>query len=186
MRARRQRTFQPLTIDRQASLRDLPLASFRARLAAFAIDIFAVCLVCGAVEIYLELPDIMLKIGLGEKANVEVNPFHSWSLVILALYFGLTTYLGHGQTPGKQLLGIRVVSLSHGHLSLWHAVERALGYGASLLEGGFGFLQYFIHPNRQTVHDRIAETIVVKVPRALKGAPPPSAETPASPHPPAR
>ena len=29
------------------------------------------------------------------------------------------------------------------------------------LEAGFGFLQYFKHPNHQTVHDRIAETIVV-------------------------
>jgi uncharacterized RDD family membrane protein YckC len=36
-----------------------------------------------------------------------------------------------------------------------------LGYGASTLELGFGFIQYFIHPNRQTVHDRIAETIVI-------------------------
>jgi uncharacterized RDD family membrane protein YckC len=57
---------------------------------------------------------------------------------------------------------IRVVSTAHEHLSLWSCIERALGYGASALEGGFGFVQYFIHPNRRTVHDRIAETIVVK------------------------
>jgi uncharacterized RDD family membrane protein YckC len=186
MRAKRSLTFQPLTLDRQSSLRDLPLASFRARLAAFAVDIALVCGVCFEIDLYLSLPEILFRIALGGNVNIEVNPFHSWSLVVLALYFGLTTYLGHGQTPGKRLLGIRVVSLSHDHLSLWHAVERALGYGASLLEGGFGFLQYFIHPNRQTVHDRIAETIVVKVPKAPKDAPPPSAETPASPHPPAR
>jgi len=39
------------------------------------------------------------------------------------------------------------------------------------LEAGFGFLQYFTHPNRQTVHDRIAETIVVSdhLPRAEAG-----------------
>jgi uncharacterized RDD family membrane protein YckC len=41
-------------------------------------------------------------------------------------------------------------------------VERALGYGASFLEFGFGFLQYFIDSNRRTVHDRIAETIVIQ------------------------
>ena len=46
-------------------------------------------------------------------------------------------------------------------LSLWHSIERALGYAASALEFGFGFMQYFVHPNRRTVHDRIAETIVV-------------------------
>jgi hypothetical protein len=40
-------------------------------------------------------------------------------------------------------------------------MERALGYGASMLEGGFGFVQYFTNPNRCCVHDRIAETIVV-------------------------
>jgi hypothetical protein len=56
---------------------------------------------------------------------------------------------------------IRVLSLAHDHLTLWHSIERSLGYAASTLEGGFGFLQYFIHPNCQTVHDRIAETVVV-------------------------
>ncbi len=61
---------------------------------------------------------------------------------------------------------IRVVSIVHHDLSLWHCVERALGYGASALELGFGFLQYFIHPNRRTVHDRIAETIVVREKRS--------------------
>ena len=58
---------------------------------------------------------------------------------------------------------IRVISLVHERLTLWHSIERSLGYGASILEGGFGFMLYFIHPNRQTVHDRIAETIVIKV-----------------------
>jgi len=57
------------------------------------------------------------------------------------------------------------VSLTHAHLSFWHSLERSLGYGASALEGGFGFLQYFIHPNCQTIHDRIAETIVIEIPK---------------------
>ncbi len=84
-----------------------------------------------------------------------------WALAIVVLYFGTLTYFGHGQTPGKRLLRIRVVSLVHDHITLWQSIERALGYGASALELGFGFLQYFIHPNAQTVHDRIAETIVI-------------------------
>jgi hypothetical protein len=47
-------------------------------------------------------------------------------------------------------------------MTLWHSIERALGYGAAALEFGFGFAQFFIHPYRRTVQDRIAETIVVK------------------------
>ena len=68
----------------------------------------------------------------------------------------------YGQTLGKRLMGIRVVSVVHEKIGFWHSVERALGYGASFLEFGFGFLQYFIDPNRRTVHDRIAETIVIQ------------------------
>jgi hypothetical protein len=70
---------------------------------------------------------------------------------------GLETFT---PTPNGRL-GLRVVSLTHERLSFWHSVERALGYGASTLELDFGFLQYYLHPYRQTVHDRIAETIVV-------------------------
>ena len=46
-------------------------------------------------------------------------------------------------------------------MTFWQSIEQALGYGASILEAGFGIVQFFINPNRRTVHDRIAETIVV-------------------------
>ena len=49
----------------------------------------------------------------------------------------------------------------HERITLWQSLERGLGYAASALEGGFGFFQYFLHPNHRTVHDRIAETIVL-------------------------
>ena len=95
--------------------------------------------------------------------NVELNFFENWySVVYLVLFFGLSVYLGNGRTIGKRIMGIRVVSLVHHRVGFWHSIERALGYGASALEFGFGFVQYFIHPNRRTVHDRMAETIVIE------------------------
>jgi uncharacterized RDD family membrane protein YckC len=82
-------------------------------------------------------------------------------VVLPVLYFGIFLWRGNGRTPGKRLMKIRVVSLVHTHMSFWHSVERALGYGAAALEGGFGFIQYFIHPYRRCAQDRLAETIVV-------------------------
>jgi len=64
----------------------------------------------------------------------------------------------------------RAVSLTHSRMGLWQSFERALAYGASFLELGFGFVQFFMHRNRQTVHDRIAETIVVDVRKHNKRA----------------
>ena len=82
-------------------------------------------------------------------------------VLVPILYFGILLWKGKGRTPGKRLLRIRVVSIVHRHLTFWHSVERALGYGAAALEGGFGFIQFFIHPYRRCAQDRLAETMVV-------------------------
>jgi hypothetical protein len=82
-------------------------------------------------------------------------------VLVPILYFGILTWKWHGQTVGKRLMKIRVMSIAHRHFTFWHSVERALGYGAAALEGGFGFVQFFIHPYRRCAQDRLAETIVV-------------------------
>jgi uncharacterized RDD family membrane protein YckC len=91
--------------------------------------------------------------------------------VLALLYYGFFLKTFNGRTPGKKWMGIRVVSLTGERVTLWQACERTLGYGASALEGGFGFVQFFINPNRCCVHDRIAETIVIEdPPRESKAA----------------
>jgi uncharacterized RDD family membrane protein YckC len=151
------RRFQPHGTARRQDLKDLPLASFARRLFAFEIDLVFVLILVAAAS----LPQVLVEGAKNQHYELELNPFHGWALLSLPLYFGLGTYLGKGRTVGKKLMRIRVLSLAHDHLTLWHSIERSLGYAASTLEGGFGFLQYFIHPNCQTVHDRIAETIVI-------------------------
>jgi uncharacterized RDD family membrane protein YckC len=151
--------------ERMHELDGAPLASFGRRAVAFVVD-----LVIGWV-LFLALFVVVLLIrrlfvgpltGPPRDNPVPLNFFGNWySVLWWVVYFGIATYLWNGRTPGKRLLRIRIVSLVHKRLSLWHSIERALGYGASALELGFGFFQYFVHPNRRTVHDRIAETIVV-------------------------
>ncbi len=155
--------YKPHHAARLEQLKGAPLASFKARAAAFVIDFFAAFLLFLAVLLlgarvfaYFNL------LPADQDYNLKFDLQHWYSILFIVIYFGLFTHWGNGQTPGKRLLKIRVVSLTHDHLSLWHAIERALGYGASALELGFGFAQYFIHPNKQTVHDRIAETIVIE------------------------
>jgi uncharacterized RDD family membrane protein YckC len=142
--------------ERRGALQGAPLAPFSRRAAAWFLDLSLISAATFLVEL------VEAAVQRDESIQLHFNPEHSIrDAVLLVLYFGLLTFWGHGQTPGKRLFKIRVVSLTHSHLSLWHSVERALGYAASALEAGFGFWQYFIHPDRQTVHDRIAETIVV-------------------------
>ncbi|HEX8776808.1 MAG TPA: RDD family protein [Rhodanobacter sp.] len=152
------KSFKAHSAPRQLSLEGRRLASFQRRAIAMAADLVIFNLAAIAVNLLWRMAHSNWRSATGVKV-VGLDTW--WALAIVVVYFGTLTYLGHGQTPGKRLLGIRVVSLVHDRISLWQSIERALGYAASSLELGFGFLQYFIHPNAQTVHDRIAETIVI-------------------------
>ncbi|WP_052074661.1 RDD family protein [Shewanella mangrovi] len=81
----------------------------------------------------------------------------SWA----ALYFTLFTALWRGQTPGKRVLGLRVVRLNGEPLSLWGAFGRYGGYGAGIATGLVGFLQVYWDNNRQCIQDKIGETVVI-------------------------
>ncbi len=169
-REKTNRIFDPHDTRRAEALAGAPLAGFRRRAAAWLIDTALVAAtyipaMSGLGYVFEER--LGLKENVYDSAHVHVRlDFHEFSHVAwvlwLVLCFGLFVWRTNGLTPGKRLLGIRVASLTHEHISFWQAVERALGYGASALEGGFGFLQYFTHRNHCCVHDRIAETIVIR------------------------
>ena len=151
--------FNPHETARLKELDGVKLAPFFRRATAFYIDLIV------AVPLSVALIAGYTYFTGGFAANNDLKfsfNFENWySLVALILYYGLATYFGNGKTLGKKLLKIRVVSLTHSKMTFFQSIERALGYGASFLEFGFGFMQFFINPNRRTVHDRIAETIVV-------------------------
>ena len=90
-----------------------------------------------------------------------------------ALYFTFFTALWKGQTPGKRLLGIRVVRLNGQPMTLWAAFERFGGYAAGLFTGLLGYAQVFWDRNRQGIHDKITETVVIRVQKGAPLPPPP-------------
>ncbi len=95
-----------------------------------------------------ELVKLLKKAGLG----------FGW----LGLYFTGFVGLMRGQTPGKRLLRIRVVRLDGRPMNVWAALERFGGYAASVVTALGGFFQILWDKNRQAMHDKIAETVVVQ------------------------
>lgn len=159
----KQNYYQPPDDTYIRTMTGQPLASFTRRGVALVIDFFVAGILF--LVMIVGFGSLAVKTGLvalDTDVNLKFTFFQNWySIVWLALYFTLSVYLLNGRTVGKFVCRIRIVSLVHQKINLWHSFERALGYGASALEGGFGFLQYFIRDDRRTVHDRIAETIVI-------------------------
>jgi hypothetical protein len=93
------------------------------------------------------------------------------------LYFTVLTTLWKGQTIGKRLLGVRVLRLNGEPMTLWLSFERFGGYAAGLFTGLLGFAQVIWDRNRQAIHDKITETVVVRELRAPPPAPAPPSYT---------
>lgn len=85
-----------------------------------------------------------------------------------ALYFSVFTAWANGQTIGKKICSIKVVRLDGKTPTLWESFERYGGYGAGFATGLLGFLQLFWDPNRQGIHDKISETLVLRVYKSNK------------------
>lgn len=156
---------------RRHELEGVELASVSRRGVALAIDFLIAALsfillsTGGAVALgRLGLLD------LDRDINFQFTFFDNWySAVWLVIYFAGSAFLMNGLTPGKRLMGVRILSLKGPRIGFWQSVERALGYGASTIELGVGFLQAKWNPNRIATHDRIAETIVVRERRSNSG-----------------
>ncbi len=152
---------------------ELILATIRKRFVAFLIDWIVLIVIYFCIIILFGLFNMNLSNinvhGIFE-VEVEMENAPSYLITFLKFFFGLLPvvyfviffYFWKGQTPGKYLLRIRVISLYHEHIGLWHCIERSLGYFASALEFGFGFIQAIWNPNRMALHDKIGETIVIK------------------------
>ncbi len=79
-----------------------------------------------------------------------------------AVYFTLFSLLWRGQTPGKKVCNIRVVSLNGEPLGMLDCFGRCGGYGAGFATGLLGFLQVYWDPSRQAIQDKISATVVIQ------------------------
>jgi uncharacterized RDD family membrane protein YckC len=151
-------TFSARETDRRRELEGIKLATFAQLAAGYSVDLLLAVAIWGPLEVGWRLFVL-------HEAHVHVVwDFHeAGNIIVLLFYHGLFNYFRNGQTPGKWLAGTRAVSLTGERLGPWQSAERALGYGAAVLEFGLGFLQFFWSDNRMCAQDRLAETIVIDV-----------------------
>jgi hypothetical protein len=79
-----------------------------------------------------------------------------------AVYFTAFLAMMNGRTPGKRLFGVRVIRLDGRPLGWWISFERFGGYAASFSVGLLGFFQILWDKNRQGLHDKACETVVIR------------------------
>ena len=151
---------------------ELILATIPGRTIAILIDFLIIVILFYFIDKAFAWMGLgITKINLTNIFHVEIEAknmsegkmlfFKTFLGFVPTIYFVLTTYITNGQTIGKKIVGIKIISIYHHRIGFWHCIERSLGYVASTLELGFGFYEVFWNPNRRALHDRIGETIVI-------------------------
>lgn len=125
----------------------LEYAGFWVRLGAGAIDLLVLGLVIGVVGYYFTLPVIWATSG-----------------VVMALAYWIGFWVWRGQTPGKMVTGIKVIRTDSSPVTWQYAALRCLGYCVSVLTLFVGFIWVTFDARKQSLHDKIADTYVVKLP----------------------
>jgi uncharacterized RDD family membrane protein YckC len=83
-------------------------------------------------------------------------------IVCFGLYCASAESSVHQATPGKRLLKLKVVSTSHGRLTFPQATWRFYAKFLSTFVLLVGFAIAIFHSRKQTLHDMISGTLVVR------------------------
>jgi uncharacterized RDD family membrane protein YckC len=122
-----------------------PRAAFLDRVAAFALD----------------------AILIGIAVNILGLERHDGSFPLLLLAYHIGFWAWRGTTLGGIIVGLRVVRVQGTELRFADALVRGLTAVFSIAALGIGCLWMLQDPEKQMWHDKIAGTLVVKVPRHL-------------------
>lgn len=89
------------------------------------------------------------------------------SIIVTLFVIGYFTFFWSlvGFTPGKAILGLRVLKQDGERISFWRALVRLFGYWISALPIFLGFLWVLWDPKRRAWHDKIAGTQVLYIPK---------------------
>jgi len=126
---------------------ELPLTSmtragFWIRITATLIDVIVV----GIVGLILFLSD--------------------WFLLLFAVYCTVL-WVTKGTTVGGVVFGLKIVRLDEGPIDWSVGIVRVFGGFLSLVVAGLGFIWVAFDHEKQSWHDKIAGTVVVRVPKSV-------------------
>jgi len=136
----------PAPVYMPGDRRAFPRAAFLDRVAALAID--------------LVLVGIMASVLVSSRRHFDDGPFFPMLFFAYMVLF----WAWQGTTLGGIICRLRIVRADGRRLEFVDAFVRALSAVLSVAAVGIGFLWILRDPQQQAWHDKIAGTIVVKVP----------------------
>jgi uncharacterized RDD family membrane protein YckC len=138
-------------------------AGFVSRLLAYALDIIVITVIFVFATWFLQTLNNFFQSAFLEGITSGILQFlvAGAAVVLLAATYFIFFWTLLGQTPGKMLLGLRIVSTEGKEITFGQALRRYIGYYLSALVFYIGYLWVLVDNRRQGWHDKFAGTIVI-------------------------
>jgi uncharacterized RDD family membrane protein YckC len=157
----------PGGVEVRVDAESLPKAGFWVRSVAFLMDMVVVAALATAGGILVWMA---VRIGgtFSSAPEVGLEWLEAKATAVLTSLIGLcyfTLFVGwRGQTPGKMLLGLRIIRVTGEGVGYTRALVRWIGQGLGFLLFGIGFLMIAYSRRKQGLHDKLVGTYVVRIP----------------------
>lgn len=139
-------------------------AGFVTRLIAYIIDQLIIAAVISVVTVVagfvMQSFEINKLIGAQQIARVIMIILSLLLIISFLILYNIGFWMLAGQTPGKRLMGLRIVRTDGERITLGAAIRRWVGYWLSAILF-LGYLWVLVDDRRQALHDKLAGTLVV-------------------------
>ncbi len=149
-----------------SNLLSRPRAGFWVRLLAYIIDSIVLAVAGGILSFATGLGvgiGAIITGSMDESTEMITGIFGLIINITLSLIYYVAFVGARGQTPGKMALGLKIIRTSGEEMTYGRAFLRWIGYWASFLTIGIGFLMIAFSREKQGLHDKIAGTYVVRL-----------------------
>lgn len=150
-------------------------AGFWIRLGAYLVDGLILHLIYSIIGLGFWLPTLgpgapFMHLGFNSygdafTSSTAIRPLWGLTALAIAIAYFAGFWQWRGQTPGKIALGIKIIYTDGSPLSWGGALLRCLGYIVSTMTIYIGFIWIAFDSRKQGLHDKIADTYVIKLPR---------------------
>ncbi|MCL2707042.1 MAG: RDD family protein [Dehalococcoidia bacterium] len=145
----------------------LEYASFWRRFAAFAVDAVLLSIIISMI-FPIHGRDLFQWFSGSHRYLVPLVSISNFLSTLVTLAYSVVFWSWRGQTPGKLLLNIKVLRGDGSNISFSYALLRYLGYIICALTLGLGFIGIICDNRKQGLHDKIAGTVVIKIPEPAR------------------
>ncbi len=139
-------------------------AGFVTRLVAYIIDqliiVSIISLVTAVAGFVMQSLRINELIGAQRIAQVIMIILALVLIISFLILYNIGFWMLAGQTPGKRLMGLRIVRTDGERITIGPAIRRWVGYWISAILF-LGYLWVLVDDRRQALHDKLAGTLVV-------------------------